>query len=119
MRNQRGFTLVELITITAIVGILATIAITQFNAYRIRAYDADAVSVIRAASIAQEAYFVDENSYVPNVTTLETDYSLEVGNVIITDPMIVTNHSYHIEARHNLSPNVYEITGPGGIITKK
>ena len=37
-RNQKGFTLVELLIVIAIIGILAAIAIPQFSTYRAKAF---------------------------------------------------------------------------------
>ncbi|NDC37836.1 MAG: prepilin-type N-terminal cleavage/methylation domain-containing protein [Proteobacteria bacterium] len=65
MRNsQQGFTLIELLVVIAIIGILAAIAIPQFQQYRLRGYDSAARSDLRNAAVAQEAYFVDNNSYI-------------------------------------------------------
>jgi len=44
MKNQKGFTLIELMIVIAIIGILAAIAIPQFNAYRIKGYNASALT---------------------------------------------------------------------------
>ena len=64
MRNEKGFTLIELLVVVAIIGILAAIAIPQFAAYRQRGFDSRAVSDLRNAATAEEAFFVDNESYV-------------------------------------------------------
>ena len=63
MRKENGFTLIELLVVVAIIGILAAIAIPQFQAYRQRGYDAGAKSDLRNAATAEEAYFIDNDAY--------------------------------------------------------
>lgn len=62
MKN-RGFTLIELLVVVAIIGILAAIAIPQFQEYRKRGFDAGAKSDLRNAATAEEAYFIDNDAY--------------------------------------------------------
>ena len=61
-RNEKGFTLIELLIVIAIIGILAAIAIPQFNQYKARAYDSDAKANLHNIYLACKAYWADEGS---------------------------------------------------------
>jgi len=61
--SEQGFTLIELLVVVAIVGILAAIAIPQFSEYRQRGADSAAKSDLRNLAVAQEAFFVENDTY--------------------------------------------------------
>jgi type IV pilus assembly protein PilA len=61
--SQKGFTLVELMIVVAIIGILAAIAIPQFAAYRQRAFNSSAQSDLRNFKTAMETDFADNQEY--------------------------------------------------------
>ena len=61
--NNKGFTLIELMIVIAIIGILAAIAIPQFAAYRTKSYNAAAQADLRNVKTNLEAYYADYQVY--------------------------------------------------------
>ena len=63
-RDEKGFTLVEILTAVTIIGILASIAIPTFTSYRSKAYNSSAITYIRTISQAQEVYWTNSQLYI-------------------------------------------------------
>ena len=68
--RRRGFTMVEIMVVLAIIGILAMIAIPKLLAYRQRSYRAQLFTDVHTAVTAQEAYFTQHDTYGSDCTTL-------------------------------------------------
>jgi len=68
--TQKGFTLIELMIVVAIIGILASIAIPQFTSMRTKAYNSAATSDLHQMKLGQESLYSDFRYYgssIPNV----------------------------------------------------
>ena len=110
-RNGKGFTLIELMIVIAIIGILAAIAIPQFSAYRIRSYNALAEGDLRNAATSQEAYYSDNHSYASDAGNLIGSYISKGVNLEVS---AVSNSGYTMTAYHTSGDKTYSLSGPGG-----
>lgn len=61
--HRRGFTLIELMIVVAIIAILASIAIPSFLNMRLRARRAELPTNIDGMSTAEKAYFIEFDSF--------------------------------------------------------
>ena len=117
-KDEKGFTLIELMIVIAIIGILAAIAIPQFSAYRTRSYNSAAQSDVRNVATAEEAYYVDHSSYattdVGQLTGASYGY---MPSDKVTVNVSGSTSTYVITGAHSSGDKTYKLSGPGGTIT--
>ncbi len=85
MKNmQKGFTLIELMIVVAIIAILAAIAIPKFANTKDKAYITAMKSDLRNMVTAEEAFFSDSSKYTTNETAMNFKQSTGVNPPVIT-----------------------------------
>lgn len=99
------------------IGILAAIAIPQFNAYRVRSYNASAQADLMYAATAQEAYYIDNKTYTDSIEDLiRSDYGLTFNKGITIEVISGDEYSYKLIAFHEQGNIKYQLEGPGGTV---
>ncbi|NQZ12955.1 MAG: type IV pilin protein [Algicola sp.] len=87
MKNNKGFTLIELMIGVAIVGILASIAYPSYTDSLNRSRRAEAMTELVRVANMQEQYFADNRTYAIDMTKLGFS----------ADPYITENGYYSID----------------------
>ncbi|MBR6421468.1 prepilin-type N-terminal cleavage/methylation domain-containing protein [bacterium] len=77
--RKKGFTLIELMIVVAIIGVLAAVAIPLYNGYTNRAKRVEAEEQLMTLAAAEEDYFNTYRQYTKDKTVLTKYYGVEFG----------------------------------------
>ena len=116
MKAEKGFTLIELLVVIAIIGILAAIAIPQFAAYRRRAYESDVKANLKNAATAQEAYFVDFNTYLQGALASGTPPGFNQSAGVTMTATGAANTFFLTGSHQNCTADSWNYTSASGAI---
>lgn len=99
MSNKKGFTLIEILIVVAIIGLLASVVLVGLGAFRTRGRDARRIADLRETQNALELYYTKNQTY-PNATTWAGLTPLLTGgnigiSTISNDPLGGTNTYYY------------------------
>jgi len=127
--NEKGFTLIELMIVIAIIGILAAIAIPNFIAYRNKSFCSQAESDANAVAGAVADYFaipshtniansdLHANGWKPLTITGDNTFTVTATdpNTVIT--ITVTDGSTRCPTDYRTASDDWTNTAAGGIYT--
>jgi type IV pilus assembly protein PilA len=111
--GQKGFTLIELMIVIAIIGILAAIAIPQFVSYRQKGYNTKAKGELKNYYTACQAYIADVSQATDCALATVSPWFTPSGNVTIVPTGFPTCSG--TTAVHSSGTSTYTISTSGNI----
>jgi type IV pilus assembly protein PilE len=108
-KDERGFTLVELLTVLVILGVLVLLGYTALQRYHDRAADAAAKASLRQAIPAAEAFFADNKTYaaMDNAGLAVYDAGVPAALTVVS----ADDSSYCLS--HTVRGRAWSVAGPG------
>ena len=120
LRDNRGFTLIELMVVILIIGILAAIALPAFLNQRTKAQDTEAKSAVRNARVTLETFHTDRSTYDTDAATLKgMEPSLnEARNLAVSGSRHDVQHRRRLDARPTAAAPSRSCSAPRGDVTR-
>jgi prepilin-type N-terminal cleavage/methylation domain-containing protein len=76
---KRGFTLTELLIVIVIVGVLTTLAVTQYGSVKERALSREAMANLKLIAAAERIYRMEQGFFYPSGGAGQNDFN-EINN---------------------------------------
>src|SRR5688572_26540939 len=90
-RIQKGFTLIELMIVVAIIGILAAVALPAYQDYTIRAKVSEAIGFAAAAKTAVSEHVISKDTWPANNASAGLAPAASISSAVVAQVGVAAN----------------------------